>query len=122
VNPVLELLTIDELLEFDIAQRQELLDSYIERREVAAAKICSAEDDALLDARVEEALRRSDRFLQAMRAVASPMEITQEIATRAGELRRRGVRAPVAQAEKEMAEQLGHASGPALNRWLRRHR
>ena len=51
-----------------------------------------------------------------------PVEISREIATRAEELRRAGVPNPVKQAEAEIAKRLGHASGPALNRWLRRHR
>jgi hypothetical protein len=86
--------------------------------------VLSAEEQAELDddARVAAALRRADRLLQALRSVADPMEIAQEIAARADELRRRSVRDPVTQAEEEIAKQLGHASGPALNRWLRRHR
>jgi predicted DNA-binding protein (UPF0251 family) len=75
-----------------------------------------------LDARVDKVMKMADRLLQAMRAAADPEEISQEIAARADELRRRGVRNPVTRAEKEMAERLGHASGSALNRWLRRHR
>jgi len=50
------------------------------------------------------------------------VDIRREITARADELRRRGVRDPVTRAEKEIAERLGHASGPSLNRWLRRHR
>jgi hypothetical protein len=48
--------------------------------------------------------------------------IAREIAVRADELRRRGVRNPVTQAEKEAAERWHHVSGAALNRWLRRNR
>ena len=48
--------------------------------------------------------------------------IRREIATRAEELRRRGVRNSVEQAEAEIAERWQHASGAALNRWLRRNR
>lgn len=48
--------------------------------------------------------------------------ITCEIATRALELRASGARDPITRAEKEAAERLGHASGAALNRWLRRNR
>jgi hypothetical protein len=48
--------------------------------------------------------------------------IRREIAARADELRRQGVRNPVEQAEAEIAKRLQHANGAALNRWLRRHR
>jgi hypothetical protein len=48
--------------------------------------------------------------------------IKREIAARAEELRRLGVRNPVEQAEEELAERWQHASGAALNRWLRRNR
>jgi hypothetical protein len=47
--------------------------------------------------------------------------ITRAIAARTAELRKRNVRNPVAQAEKEIAARL-QKSGPALNRWLRRNR
>jgi hypothetical protein len=120
-----DLLTVDDLL-------------VLERLDVAAAKICSAEEAKVLDARVEEALRKADRLIQAMEDVDAPpgdwrdaaatqrkrqaADIRREIAARADELRRGGARTPVAQAEKQIAEQLGHASGPALNKWLRRHR
>jgi hypothetical protein len=117
-----DLFTVDEWLALDIDR---LMKRRAERVEagVAAAKNRSPEEEKALDARTEEALRKTDRLLQAMRrATADPEEIAQEIAARADELRRGGARTPVAQAEKEIAEQLGHASGPALNRWLRRHR
>jgi hypothetical protein len=48
--------------------------------------------------------------------------IRREIAARAEELRRAGVSKPVTQAEAEIAERWQHASGAALNRWLRRNR
>jgi hypothetical protein len=48
--------------------------------------------------------------------------IRHERKARADELRRSGVRNPVAQAEEELAERYQYASGPALNRWLRRNR
>jgi hypothetical protein len=44
-----------------------------------------------------------------------------EIAARADELRSRGVRNPVTQAEEEIAKRW-QRTGPALNRWLRRNR
>jgi hypothetical protein len=125
VKPTQDPLTVDDLL-------------VLERLDVAAAKICSAEEEKALTACVDEAIRKADRLIQAMRDVDAPLEdwrdvaatqrkrqaadIRREIAARADELRRGGARTPVAQAEKEIAEQLGHASGPALNKWLRRHR
>ena len=45
-----------------------------------------------------------------------------EIAVLAKQLRRRGVSDPITRAEKEIAERWHHASGSALNRWLRRNR
>jgi hypothetical protein len=48
--------------------------------------------------------------------------IRREIAARADELRRRGVRAPITEAEKEAAERYQHASGTALHKWLQRNR
>jgi hypothetical protein len=47
--------------------------------------------------------------------------IRREVAARADELRRRGVRNPVTQAEAEIAQRW-QRTGPALNRWLRRNR
>jgi hypothetical protein len=47
--------------------------------------------------------------------------IDREIAGRADELRRRGVRNPVTQAEEEAAARLDK-SAAALNRWRRRYR
>jgi hypothetical protein len=82
--------------------------------------IADAEQDD--DALFADNMKKIDRLLQALRRTDSPTEIRQEIVARADELRRRGVRNPVTQAEKEIAQQLGHVSGPALNRWLRRHR
>jgi hypothetical protein len=129
-----------DLLALDVARdlKQRGFPTDIERIEAAAAKLLSAEEEKALDARVEEALRMADRLIQAMRDVDAPLEdwrdaaatqrkrqaadIRREIVARADELRRGGARTPVAQAEKEIAEQLGHASGPALNKWLRRHR
>ena len=125
MKPTQELLTIDDLFELDIARAIEQRDFYAERieAEVAAAKIRSAEQEKDDDARFADNMKKIDRLLQAMRrAAADPIEISQEIAARADELRRGGARTPVAQAEKEIAKQLGHASGPALNKWLRRHR
>jgi hypothetical protein len=98
----------------DEAARVSLIDDYckdvrrqiiqmIEDREAAAAQPQDWRDPA--------ALRKK-------RAAA----ISREIAARADELKRRGVRNPVTQAEKEIAEHYQHASGAALNRWLRRHR
>jgi hypothetical protein len=92
------------------------------QRGAAAAKIRSAEQEREDDAHFDKVMKRAERLLQAMRAADDPEEIAQEIAVRADELRRRGARDPVAQAEEAIAERLGHASGPALNRWLRRHR
>jgi len=106
----------------------------LEKLDAAAAKICSAEDDALLDARVEEVLRRSDRFIQAMRDLDAPPEdwraqrkrqaaaIRHEIAVRAAELKQCGVRKPIAQAREEVARRYGRASGLALKKWLVRNR
>jgi hypothetical protein len=48
--------------------------------------------------------------------------IRREIVAHADELRRRGVHNPVTQAEAEIAKRWQHASGAALNRWLRRNR
>ena len=48
--------------------------------------------------------------------------IRREIAALANELRKRGVRNPITRAEEEVAKRWQHASGAALNRWLRRNR
>ena len=125
MKPTHDLLTVDDVLTFDIEQRMELRDLYRERVEagVAAAKIRSVEQEKNDDMAFADNMKKIDRLLQAIRrATDSPAEIRQEIAARADELRRRGVRNPVTQAEDEIAKQLGHAGGPALNRWLRRHR
>ena len=130
-----ELLTIDDLFERDIAWALEQRDLYHKSRaEAEAAKICSAKDDALLDARVEETLRKADRLIQAMQDVDAPPEgwrtqrkrqaatIKREIAVRAAELRQCGVRKPIAQAKEEVAKRYGRASGLALKKWLVRNR
>ena len=130
-----DLLTIADLFELDIAWALEQRDLYYKKRaEAEAAKICSAEDDALLDARVDEALRKMDRHIQAMRDLDAPPEdwrvqrkkqaaaIRREIAVRATELKQYGVRTPIAQAREEVARRYGRASGPALKKWLVRNR
>jgi hypothetical protein len=48
--------------------------------------------------------------------------IRREIAARTDELKQCGVCNPVERAEEEIAKRWQHASGAALNRWLRRHR
>ena len=134
MNPLLELFTIDELLELNQLDIARAIDERIEA-EVAAAKFRPAEDDALLDARVEEASRKADRFIQAMQDVDAPPEdwlalqrkrqaaaIRCEIAARAAELKQQGVRAPTAQAREEVAKRYGRASGLALKKWLVRNR
>jgi hypothetical protein len=111
--------------------RKDLL--VLERLDAAAAKICSAEQAKVDAARFEENMKKIDRLIQAMRDVDAPPEdwrvqrkkqaaaIRCEIAVRADELRRRGARNPVTQAEAEIAQRW-QRTGPALNRWLRRHR
>jgi hypothetical protein len=47
-------------------------------------------------------------------------EIAFRVKERAAKLK--GIRAPVAQARAEVARETGHASGPALDRWIRRNR
>lgn len=108
-------------------------DFYVERVEAAAAKIRSAEQEKDDDARVEEALRKADRFIQAIEDLDAPPEdwraqrkkqaaaIRREIAVRAAELKQCGVRAPIAQAREEAAERHRHASGLALKKWLVRN-
>ena len=78
------------------------------------------EMDALIDDMRErlEYLTQDPREQRKRRAAV----IRREIAARADELRRQGVRNPVEQAEAEIAKRLQHANGAALNRWLRRHR
>jgi hypothetical protein len=128
-----DLLTVDELFARHIARTLKQRDGYIERLEAAAAKIRSAEQEKDDAARFEEDMKKIDRLIQAMRDVDAPPEdwrvqrkkqaaaIRREIAARADELRRRGVRNPVTQAEAEIAQRW-QRTGPALNRWLRRHR
>jgi hypothetical protein len=134
-----DLLTVEDLLERNIAQALEQRDDYIERLEAAtaAAKIRSAEQEREDVARFDEDMRKMDRLIQAIQDADAPLEdwrdsavtqrkkqaagIRREIAVRADELRRRGVRNPVAQAEEEIAQRW-QRTGPALNRWLRRHR
>jgi hypothetical protein len=74
---------------------------------------------------IEQSLRRTRTVLDQLLA-AQPRQraaaLFREREARAAELRRSGVRNPVAQAEKEIAEREGFASGPAFNRWLRRRR
>jgi hypothetical protein len=76
---------------------------------------------ALLDGgwRVVTDLDLTNPTLQKRKRAAA---ISRQIAARANELRRDGVRNPVTQAEEEVAERLHHPSGSALNRWLRRNR
>jgi hypothetical protein len=70
----------------------------------------------LLPAPAEE-WRCQDSARKKMRAAT----IKREIAAHADELRRHGVRNPVTQAQEEIAKRWQHASGAALNRWLRRN-
>jgi hypothetical protein len=134
-----ELLTVEDLLERNIAQALEQRDYYFERLEasVAAAKIRSAEQEREDAARFDEDMKKIDRLIQAIQDADAPLEdwrdsaatqrkkqaaaIRREIAARADELRRCGVRDPVTQAEEEIAQRW-QRTGPALNRWLRRHR
>jgi len=61
------------------------------------------------------------RDLAATQRKEQAAAIRLEIAARAEELRRAGVRNPVTQAEAEIAKRW-QRTGPALNRWLRRNR
>ena len=96
-------------------------------------------EDFLDELFMEDSLGEADALIDDMRerleyltqhALKDPREqrkrraavIRREIAARADELRRQGVRNPVEQAEAEIAKRLQHANGAALNRWLRRHR
>ena len=80
-------------------------------------------DDIRQALRTLEQPRPEDwRDLAATQRKKQVAAIRREIAARAEELRRVGVPNPVARAEAEIAERWQHASGAALNRWLRRHR
>jgi hypothetical protein len=103
----------------------------IELIEATLAKFWAPEqDDTKWDVhklieQIGQSLRRTRTVLDQLLA-AQPRQraaaLFREREARAAELRRSGVRNPVAQAEKEIAEREGFASGPAFNRWLRRRR
>ena len=80
-------------------------------------------DDIRQALRTLEQPRPEDgRDLSTMQRKRRAAAIRGEIAARVDELRQRGVRNPVTQAEREVAERYQHANGAALNRWLRRNR
>ena len=80
-------------------------------------------DDIRQALRTLEQPRPEDgRDLSTMQRKRRAAAIRGEIAARVDELRQRGVRNPVTQAEREVAERYQHANGVALNRWLRRNR
>ena len=85
------------------------------RREVAAdtASYWRELADGMTDLLLTNPAARRKALVTALR---------REIAKRAAELERAGVRNPVTRAEKEVAERLGYVSGVALNRWLCRNR
>jgi len=88
--------------------------------EAAVAQIWAAiEGDAATKRTLRQAQPEDRPAMQRKKRAAV---IKREIAARAEELRRLGVNKPVTRAEKEIAERWQHASGAALNRWLRRNR
>jgi acyl-CoA reductase-like NAD-dependent aldehyde dehydrogenase len=80
-------------------------------------------DDIRQALRTLEQPRPEDwRDLAAAQRKRQVAAIRREIAARAEEFRRIGISNPVMRAEAEIAERWQHASGAALNRWLRRNR
>jgi len=99
----------------------------VERIEATIAKVRAAEqDDAAMDALRDEVDKQTDQVvlmaLEALGQAPKAAIIDGQVKARADELRRSGVRAPVGQAENEVAKQHGFRNGAALNKWLRRNR
>ena len=129
----------------DIAALQRDLETYFSRgiyidiENVEAAVRAAAQSEAAMFSLINDHVRRMPQIFQTIEALGQAAAahwrdptatqrkkraaaIRREIAARANELRRRGVRNPIAKAEQEFAELYQHANGAALNRWLRRNR